>query len=263
MPWTGRVVKFSPDERKEARSKNREVFGKSGVYLYVKENNAENTASIYAGQARHLDSRADDPKRLEEGEYTTIILITRKDNQQMDENWRQHMEHLLINNLTERASQYGFICENRTREPASYASSGVRTRIKSWYDELENQLSSIGVVGFDNRKFAPLATQTYYCESASTARTKVYMAKCEYSEEAGTVFVKEGSFAAIGRWQVAVTHQKVKTNLKDNNILVEDEFNGKPCYRFTKDFTFFSQSEATAVIVNSPISWNKIWSRLK
>jgi hypothetical protein len=261
MVWAGRVVIFSPDERKDARSKNRDVFGKSGVYLYVNENKVEKTASIYAGQARHLDSRADDPKRILNRH--SIILITRKGNQQMDENWRQHLEHLLIQNLTDRAPQYGFICENRSREPASYASTGVRSTIQSWYNELENELSSKGVVGFDKRKFTPPNTETYYCQSESSARTKVYNAICEYSEDAGTVYVKEGSFAAIGRWQVAVTHQKVKTNLIDKRILVEAELNGKPCYRFTQDVTFFSQSEATAVIVNSPISWNKKWSPSK
>jgi len=264
MQWKGQVVIFSPEERKKARAENREVFGKSGVYLYVNENKNEKTASIYVGQARHLDSRADDPKRFTDDDgstkYSSIVLITREDDLQMDENWRQHLEHLLIDNLTDRSKRKGFVCENRTREPASYATKKERGIIESWYSELEKELEMSGIAGFDSRNFFAPVTQTYHCESGKSARTKIFKAKCEYSEVAGTVHVLKDSYAAIGRCQVAVTHQRVKSNLIEKGVLIEAKLNGKDCYRFSQDFTFSSKSEATAVIVNSPRSWNdNLW----
>jgi len=264
MQWKGQVVIFSPKERKTTRAANRDIFGKSGIYLYVNESKTRNTVSIYAGQARHLDSRADDPKRFmnDDGstKYTSIVLITREGNLQMDENWRQHLEHLLIADLTDRSRGKGFICENRTREPASYATEKEREIIEFWYTELEEELAMRGIAGFDNRKFSAPSTQTYYCESGKSARTKIFKAIGEYSEVAGTVHVLEGSYAAIHRWQVAVTHQRVKSNLIEKGILIEDKLDGKDCYRFTQDVTFSSKTEATAVIVNSPRSWDdNLW----
>ena len=90
------------------------VHGFPGVYYYFKMDNL-GTPEIYAGKAGHLGRRAGRPDRLAEQDMVMAIRLNGIMNDEdihMDDNWRQHLEHLMINDLKDRVDKFGIRIEN-------------------------------------------------------------------------------------------------------------------------------------------------------
>ena len=125
------IVLFQPSSRESLRKEHVGIMNRSGVYLHLSATE-DGRPSIYAGQARHLETRGAHPARIKD--RGLVILAARRDPRDMDENWRQELEHLLIKGLVKREESDNIVCENKKREPDSYCED--KEEIHTWFKSL-------------------------------------------------------------------------------------------------------------------------------
>ena len=85
--WSGYVLKVNTRQRETTRGKHPKEFNNSGVYILTSFHNYDDLdkgifgqeigdkdrVQVYAGQARHFDSRTNDPKRLNDEDFFYLI----------------------------------------------------------------------------------------------------------------------------------------------------------------------------------------------
>jgi hypothetical protein len=241
------IVLFPPSSRESLRKKHDGIMNRSGVYLHLSATE-DGRPSIYAGQARHLETRGAHPARIKDRDL--VILAARRDPRDMDENWRQELEHLLIKGLVKREESDNIVCENKKREPASYCED--KEEIHTWFKSLLRGLKDRKVPGFFTKKYGDPKVELYSIKSSQRATKNHFEVDgARYIPSTGRVTVPIGSLASRNRSCVPISHQEVKTDLIKSGIL---KLEGKQ-FRFTKEYPFGSRSEATAVIINSPKGW--------
>ncbi len=245
------IVLFQLSSRESLRKEHDGIMNRSGVYLHLSATE-DGRPSIYAGQARHLETRGAHPTRIKDRDL--VILAARgEDPWNMDENWRQELEHLLIKGLVEREETHNIVCENKKREPDSYCED--KEEIHAWFDSLLSELKDQEVPGYTEKKYGEPKVELYSIKSSQRATKNHFKVDgARYIPSTGRVTVPIGSVATGNQYCVPISHQEVKTELIKSGILEPVEPEGEH-FRFTEEYTFGSRSEATAVIINSPKGW--------
>lgn len=245
------------------------MFGGAGVYLFLTEScpESEGRSKIYAGKARHLDSRANDKKRLEDKDFLFLIKKGKPNDDvsmNMDENWRQHVEHSLIKDLMSNQAKIGFECSNRSYESKSLAED--TSHMEMWYRIMkkklidEFQLLQFGKNPMPAKKRKPKLH--LYLEGRVLPDSPIEFygkdlikvpegTRCRTSQKAGlTLDEKKIKFS------VDIPYQEYKKELIENEILVwKDELE---CWAFDEDQWFTSLSQMAA-IVNNTQKGSHIW----
>ncbi|SVD04765.1 uncharacterized protein METZ01_LOCUS357619, partial [marine metagenome] len=143
------------------------------------------------------------------------------------------------------------VCENKKREPASYCEDNKE--IHTWFKSLLSELKDQEVPGYTDKKYGEPKVELYSIKSSQRATKNHFKVDgARYIPSTGRVTVPIGSLATGNQHCVPIPHQEVKTELINSDIL---ESKGR-YFRFTEKYTFGSQSEATAVIINSPKGWD-------
>lgn len=257
------------------------LFNNSGVYIYEKSSHRDIPSSFYAGQARHFASRTDNNSRLADVDYVYLIglvnIETHPDKcRKMDENWRQHFEHKLIDHLYDSCISKRFVVDNHKREGHSFASISQKESMDASFDLLKTALDRLhcypftaelpssanqDLVGVRARSSPGATKNVYHVEGKYDPRTKALevFERCEKDQTA---------FVSIGRWQVAMTYQQAKTSLIDAGYIKP----GLACspggkkernvYLLTQKLTFANISEAVHVVANAPKAARDVFERL-
>lgn len=137
------------------------LHGQSGVYFYMRhlegkqDHGDYNRPHVYAGQAAHLGSRAGNKTRLKNKNIVVFIGLQPQKiknshydlNEMLDENWRQHLEHLMIRWLYEQSICQSVSVENGRSEHASKASGTVAKDVKNFFDSMIEALKPLGIWG--------------------------------------------------------------------------------------------------------------------
>ena len=274
--WNGYVLKVNTRQRETTRDIHPKEFNNSGVYILTSFHNYDDLdkgifgqqigdkdrVQVYAGQARHFDSRTNDPKRLNDQDFFYLIGIKCPPDFQegapqwkMDENWRQHLEHKLIAKLKKNATDWGFDCTNNKGESRSFADDETIEKIEMWYEKLERILEHMECPGFvEEHTHYNLANTTKRHWDSMNSTKKHFKAngwEISSTSKSSPVRIVKGSLATFSRWQIAIRYQEIKSELISENILKKRTIAGKDYYEFQSDWTFNNKSEASAVITNS------------
>ena len=138
-----------------------ELHGQSGVYFYMRhlegkqDHGDYNRPHVYAGQAAHLGSRAGNKTRLKNKNIVVFIGLQPQKiknshydlNEMLDENWRQHLEHLMIRWLYEQSICQSVSVENGRSEHASKASGTVAKDVKRFFGSMIEALEPLEIWG--------------------------------------------------------------------------------------------------------------------
>lgn len=260
-------VPADPEHRKIARDddKYNHMFGGAGVYLYVTEKKTGlKRPQIYAGKATHLDARANDHSRLKSKDFLFLIKRGNKDeSMHMDENWRQQIEHKLIDELMKNQLQRGYDCLNKSYESKSLMNETERKKVDSWFERLCECLvndfnlmffkaqSSLGKKRDVKLKIAFHDGENY----VSKSNPGMYFGK-------DLIMIPMGSFCRPAqkepryKFPIDIRYQDFKWELIKSGILRWDEQFGH--YEFTKDMWFTSLTQMAAIVYNTQPG-AKIW----
>ena len=232
------------------------IHGSSGVYYYFKMDES-GIPEIYAGKAGHLGSRAGRPDRLAEQDMVMAIrLVGTMDNEDlhMDDNWRQHLEHLMINDLKNRVDDFGIRIGNSRGEDPSRCLKDERKLIEQFFDLILDQLDKNQIPGFSYGDLGKWVTSSKIGISLGSKRNVFEVAPGQgFILPSGQVKICENARVSAGRWSVDVAQQMMKTDLIDNSVLEECRWDkeGKPTsYKLTEDVIFPSITWATRIIKN-------------
>lgn len=260
-------VSADPKSRKRARDDERynHMFGGAGVYLYVTEKKkGVKRPQIYAGKATHLDARANDHSRLKSKDL--LFLIKRGDageSKHMDENWRQQIEHKLIDELMKNQLQRGYDCLNKSYESKSLMDEGERARVDSWFERLCKCL----VDEFNLRFFKPHSSfgdQRDEKLHIAFHDGEKYVSKSKPGVFYGKDLIKipKGSYCRPSlkepkyKFPIDIRYQDFKWELIKSNILQWSEEH--EYYEFTQDMWFTSLTQMAAIVYNTQPG-AKIW----
>ena len=260
-------VPADPESRKIARDDMRynHMFGGAGVYLYVTEQKEDvKRPQIYAGKATHLDARANDHSRLKSKDY--LFLIKRGDSREskhMDENWRQQIEHKLIDELMKNQLQRGYDCLNKSYESKSLMNEDERKIVDSWFGRLCKCL----VDDFNLIFFKPqssLGGQRDVKLQIAFHDGEKYVSKSNPGMYFGKDLIKipKGSFCRPAqkepkyKFPIDIRYQDFKWELIKSNVLQWSEQFGY--YEFTQDMWFTSLTQMAAIVYNTQPG-AKIW----
>jgi len=237
------------------------VHGHPGVYYYLSITE-EGVPEIYAGEAGHLGKRAGMPSRMLEKDLVVAIRLKapiENENIQMDENWRQHLEHLMINDLKRRVDDCGIIIGNSKGEGPSKCVSSERDLIQSFFEKIHEGMKQAEIPGFrnsDQGKWLKLPRIPITLGGPSS-RFEVSVNQ-GFSLPSGQVMICKGARATAGRAAVDIDQQRMKTSLIDSGALEECRWDngGKPTsYIFTEDCIFPTPTWASRVITNQNHGW--------
>lgn len=253
-------VPADPLKRKEVRNnpKYNHMFGGAGVYLYVTNKNKDvKRPRIYAGKATHLDARANDHSRLKNKDYLFLIKIgDRTESCHMDENWRQQVEHKLIDELMKNQLQRGYDCLNKSYESKSLMHIKDRKVVDSWYGKLRTVLAAkFGLIFFKD-----------VSESSNRRKVKLLLAyedgknfisKSNFAEFYGKdlIKVREGSFCRPSKQEpkynfpIDIRYQDFKWELIKSGVLNWDD--EEEHYVFMDDMWFTSLTQMAAIVYNT------------
>jgi len=164
------------------------LHGQSGVYFYMRHLEAKqdhgdyNRPHVYAGQAAHLGSRAGNMTRLKNKNIVVFIGLQPQKienshydlNEMLDENWRQHLEHLMIRWLYEQSICQSVSVENSRSEHASKASRTVGKDVEIFFESIIEALDPLGIWG--------LSTNSLYSSKGSKVAKPTWQSKREPAE---------------------------------------------------------------------------------
>ena len=164
------------------------LHGQSGVYFYMRhlEGNHDrgdfSRPHVYAGQAAHLGSRAGNKTRLKNKNIVVFIGLQPqkiKDshydlNEMLDENWRQHLEHLMIRWLYEQSICQSVSVENGRSEHASKASRTVGKDVERFFQSIIEALNPLRIWG--------LSTNSLYSSKGSKVAKPTWRSEREPAE---------------------------------------------------------------------------------
>ena len=249
---------------KEIRKEHGHMFGGAGVYLFLTEScpDSEGRSKIYAGKARHLDSRANDKKRLEGKDFLFLIKKGEPDGDEsmhMDENWLQQIEHLLIRDLMSKQAHVGFECSNRSYESKSLAKKESIIQMNKWYETLKKKL----IEEFQLRQFGDKPINSKVRKPLLFLQIKDFVhsnppieffgkdlikvpkgTSCRTSQKAG-ISLEERKM----KFSVDIPYQEYKKELIANKILEWDGDGER--WEFKKDQWFTSLSQMAAIVNNT------------
>lgn len=115
-----------------------EDIPKGGVYYY--RANKKDLPHFYAGKARDLLTRAGDKVRISDKDFVVLI---RRDEKDMDENWQTHLEHLMYEDLKEREDRNEVAVLNRERVSASLCSPEQKDLIGKFFNAMIECLNDL------------------------------------------------------------------------------------------------------------------------
>ena len=253
------AVPSDAEYRKKARGSKlyNHMFGGAGVYLYITNKVGKKRPQIYAGKATHLDARANDHSRLKSKDFLVLIKKgNEKTSVHMDENWRQQVEHRLIDDLMKHQLQRGYDCLNKSYESESLMDEKERKVVNSWYNRLVKCLvEDFGLPYFDKNSLSDnqreVVLRIWYNDGES------YVSK----ENPGLFYGKDlikipkGSFCRSARedgkykFSIDVRYQNLKWELIKTGVLEWKEEKGY--YLFTKDMWFTSLTQMAAIVYNT------------
>ena len=274
---TGKILFFRPNKPassslKEAQERNYKlmqdngVHSKSGVYYYCTNHSDNSPPEWYAGQALHLGLRAGNTQRIKDISCVILICLNHKTGNEelrMDENWRQHLESLMIKDLGSKEDTFGIIKKNSKDERKSVCLEIERERIESFFEKIKLCLKDQKLPGFDDSSmkwekkkedWVPIMlknSRTTYVDSGEGEAIFV-------SDLPTKIKIKKGARASSSMWSVNVEVQEYKQDLIDEGILKPKNFkeNEMPeYYEFAEDHTFSTSSWATRVIKNANQGW--------
>ena len=138
-----------------------QLHGQSGVYFYMRhltkdDDNANlHRPHVYAGQAAHLGSRAGKKARLRNKNIVVFVGLRPKEcantnydlNEMLDENWRQHLEHLMIRWLCKQSIYQNISVENGRSEHASKCDQSLKMEIETFFDSMIGALNPFKIWG--------------------------------------------------------------------------------------------------------------------
>lgn len=261
--------KHTKSEIKAIRKENRLIIKKRGfdanpgVYIHLSfiddsdiynssqyNGFAPNTPILYAGQATHLGTRGANQVRIANKDL--IILIKKSKN--MDENWRQHLEHLLIKYFFDREEKIGIKSANKKGERGSFCTDDEKKNIIKWFKELKKILKKRKIHGFFESHPYPTEREI---EVWNAGGRSFKVERAEYTKPFGRLKVPKNSFASKSHSSVDIADQEYKTELITSGILKPVDVEGKTkYYQFTKDHIFRSKTLATRVIMNNTKGWD-------
>lgn len=238
------------------------VHGFPGVYYYFKMDTL-GTPEIYAGKAGHLGRRAGRPDRLAEQDMVMAIRLNGIMNDEdihMDDNWRQHLEHLMINDLKDRVDKFGIRIGNAKGEDPSLCFSNERKLIEEFFNLILDKLDSMQIPGFYNADIGKWVGSAKVGISLGNEKTRFEVAPNQgFILPSNQVKICKGARATAGRWSVDLAQQRLKTELIENSTLEACRWSkkGNPTsYRFTNDVIFPTITWATRIITNRNDGWD-------
>ena len=260
-------VPADPEHRKIARDddKYNHMFGGAGVYLYVTEKKTGlKRPQIYAGKATHLDARANDHSRLESKDFLVLIKKGNDDTSvHMDENWRQQIEHRLIDELMKNQVRRGYDCLNKSYESKSLMDEKERKIVNSWFEELIKCLTEdFGLAYF--KKNSSLGDKREVALEIAYNGKENFVSKDNPGHYYGTDLIKipKKSFCrpatedARYKFSIDIRYQNLKWELINTGVLKWIDQDGH--YEFMEDMWFTSLTQMAAIVYNTQPG-AKIW----
>jgi hypothetical protein len=138
-----------------------QLHGQSGVYFYMRhltevdDPPGSHRPHVYAGQAAHLGSRAGNKARLRNKNIVVFVGLKPKKcantnydlDEMLDENWRQHLEHLMIRWLCKQSVYQNISVENGRSEHASKSDQSLKKNVRIFFDSMIDALNPLKIWG--------------------------------------------------------------------------------------------------------------------
>lgn len=110
-----------------------------GVYYY-RANKKGKSPLFYAGKGANLYTRAGNKVRISDKDYVVLI---KRENGTMDENWQTQLEFLMYNDLLERKKRGEVQVQNKASVSESLCSLEEKIKIKEFFDEMITCLENL------------------------------------------------------------------------------------------------------------------------
>lgn len=261
----GLISKIGVGNRVQAKAEYADAFHGPGLYIYITNGSEKSPPRAYAGKCTHLDSRANDVSRLNTRSW--IYLIKFRDGKgrigHMDENWRQHLESLLIDHIRQDPFGTNVQPDNKRGEGKSFMEDTGEP--EAWFKLLIAELAALDCPSFSRTVYtAPTPAPTCLISLLPSRKIeKTYAVdKARLNLRSGEVTIPAGSRATNGCWSIDVAYQDEKARLINEEVLElkSETVDGekKDYFEFTKDHQFSGLTEATAIIYDSQPG-AKIW----
>ena len=120
---------------------NGDVTSATGGVYYYRANKDGKPPRFYAGKAGNLFSRAGQKVRISDKDF---VILVRKSDGLMDENWQTQLEHLMYEDLLTRKKVGTVGVENKTSISESLCSDGEKEKIKIFFEAMIECLENLG-----------------------------------------------------------------------------------------------------------------------
>ena len=242
--WIGRLIVFPKGRYQEVKTRRKELFDRSGVYLLVGRD-SDQLPTVYIGESEQVGKRLDQHALKKDFWQEAIIFTTR--GSPLHKAQILYLEAILV----ERAKKYKRSkLENSNTPQRPWLSEADQAEMDGHLEELLSILPVLGVDFLERDETPAGDRKTYHLK----------MKGCEArGRETSTGFmVLKGSLA---RGETVEAMKTVPGYFNLRHELISQEVLGRTSegYRFTTDFPFASPSAAAAVCYGGPASGPTVW----
>jgi hypothetical protein len=221
------------------------LAGSPGVYYHMRHRTElQEKPHFYAGKAHHLSVRGGDQRIIDKN----LVIFIRKKKEKMDENWRQHLEYLMIKHLRELERHGHITVENAQGERPSDCRDREQQKIENFFEELKSQLTKLDVFCMQHAKQKRIQWKAEK-PIPITIRIKGKGIKVdgELYPSSKSVLICKGSHISFERKSMKNTHYDEKKRLIARKILVESKHDGEKTYKFKQDYLLNSKTQAANI----------------
>ena len=233
--------------------------GNPGVYYHMRHlNEFSGKPYFYAGQAHDLKKRGADG-RVNDKNIAIFIKMKKID---MDENWKQHLEYLMIYDLKQMEADGHILVENTRDENPSNCRPHVKTKISSFFEDMKKKLTEIDVWC---KEFAKAKKINWASEKPVLIGKKGKGIQIENAQlfinQNGSSYVRvmKGSHIRYDRGGIDNSDFKEKQSMITNGTLEESSIQGELSYRFTRDCLISSKTRASAICLGKNTFKEEDW----
>lgn len=233
------------------------LAGSPGVYYHMRHRTElQEKPHFYAGKAHHLSGRGGDKRIIDKN----LVIFIRKKNEKMDENWRQHLEFLMIQHLRKLEQAGHITVENTQGERPSDCRSEEQEKIEEFFEQLKSKLTELDVFcqGYADEKGILWKGQKPIPIS-SRIKEKGIKVNGEMYQSSDYVLISKGSHISFERGIMKNTHYDEKERLISRGILIESIHDGKKTYKFEQDHLLNSKTQAANICLAKNEFFNQDW----
>ncbi|WP_409250661.1 GIY-YIG nuclease family protein [Bacillus sp. SCS-153A] len=232
---TTRIVQLILIPRNKLTEMNqRDEVKNVGVYFLFGKSDSDGKPSVYIGEAENCFDRLKQHNRDANKDFWNVAVVAVSKTSSFTKSHVKYLESFFY----KEAKKIGrYTLENGNIPTQSSLPEPMVADLMDNFETMKTLLSALGFPIFE-QVISNKAKEIFYCKG------KDAFAKGEYTNE-GFVVLKGSTSNKIESASSGLTIEKMRNELKDNRILIEEE----NVFRFNEDHIFSSPSAAAAAVL--------------